>query len=112
MLDLTESPPSLDTSSLERLIRLPVQRIKLDRFMIEGIVEQAERQQMVRAILTLARTLGLCVIAEGVETPAELEVLQRLGVDALQGFWLGRPQAADCWKDAGHAVMDRNHSPF
>jgi EAL domain-containing protein (putative c-di-GMP-specific phosphodiesterase class I) len=81
-------------SSLAYLRRLPAQRIKVDRSFVCTIGTDAEDEAVVRAIISLGHTLGKAVVAEGVETEAQLAFLRELGCDAAQGFLLARPAAA------------------
>jgi diguanylate cyclase (GGDEF)-like protein/PAS domain S-box-containing protein len=74
-------------SSLVHLKQLPVSRIKIDREFIRPLESSAQDATMVRAIIVLARTLGLRVVAEGVETSEQLQFLAEHGCDAYQG-WL------------------------
>lgn len=74
-------------SSLAHLKQLPVSRIKIDREFIRPLHHSAQDATMVRAIIVLARTLGLRVVAEGVETTEQLRFLSEHGCDAYQG-WL------------------------
>jgi diguanylate cyclase (GGDEF)-like protein/PAS domain S-box-containing protein len=82
------------SSSLDRLLQLPIGRVKLDRYLVCGIDKDLRRQQLVSSVMSMANKLQLCVTAEGVETGSELEMLQSLGVDEMQGYLLGRPSAA------------------
>ena len=85
-------------SSFNYLRRLPVSALKIDRTFVADIdvVEARETgMAIVRAIVSLARTLELEVVAEGVETKSELELLRALGCNYAQGHYLGRPQAAE-----------------
>jgi EAL domain-containing protein (putative c-di-GMP-specific phosphodiesterase class I) len=73
-------------SSLSYLHRLPVNHLKIDRSFISGLGQGEESLAIVKAILTLSHQLGLEAIAEGVETPEQLECLKSLGCDAAQGY--------------------------
>jgi EAL domain-containing protein (putative c-di-GMP-specific phosphodiesterase class I) len=78
-------------SSLETLRVFPFDKIKLDRFFIAGLAENPQAIAIVRAVLALGRSLAIPVLAEGIETDEQLEVLRREGCDEAQGFLLGRP---------------------
>ena len=78
-------------SSLSYLWRFPFHKVKIDRAFTLHLVEDPKVQLIVRSIVSLARSLGLRVNAEGVETEEQLRMLQELGCDELQGFLLGRP---------------------
>ncbi len=73
-------------SSLARLKRLPVTALKIDRSFVDGLCRDLSDQSIVDAIINMAESLGLAVIAEGVETPEQLEILQLLGAEMGQGF--------------------------
>ena len=78
-------------SSLSYLWRFPFHKVKIDRAFTLHLVEDPKVQLIVHSIVSLARSLGLRVNAEGVETDEQLRMLQELGCDELQGFLLGRP---------------------
>jgi EAL domain-containing protein (putative c-di-GMP-specific phosphodiesterase class I) len=82
-------------SSLSYLKRFPVDFLKVDRSFIGGLGEDPEDTVIVRAVVALGQSLGLATIAEGVETPTQLEALQNLGCDMAQGFYFARPMPAD-----------------
>jgi EAL domain-containing protein (putative c-di-GMP-specific phosphodiesterase class I) len=82
-------------SSLSSLHSLPLDALKIDRTFVSRIPESAPTLQMVRAIALLARGLNLTVIAEGVETPEQLDEVRALGCEFAQGFLLSRPLAPD-----------------
>lgn len=82
-------------SSLVSLLRYPFTSLKIDRSLIAGIASSLEHREMVTAVTTLARNLGLDVVAEGVETAEQLAVLEQIGVDYVQGFYLARPRAVE-----------------
>ena len=69
--------------------------LKIDRSFIDGLGTDPEDGAIVLAIVSLAQALRLAVVAEGVEYFHQLEALHRLGCDAVQGFLVGRPGAAD-----------------
>src|SRR5262249_15521871 len=81
-------------SSLTSLERLPINRVKLDRLLIEGIDTNARSAAIVRSIVALCHGLGLQVVAEGVERPAQLEFLARCGPMSVQGYLLAHPVLA------------------
>ncbi|MBV8193382.1 MAG: EAL domain-containing protein [Alphaproteobacteria bacterium] len=78
-------------SSLETLRVFPFDKIKLDRFFISGLADSPQAIAIVRAVLALGKSLAIPVLAEGIETDEQLEVLRREGCDEAQGFLLGRP---------------------
>lgn len=80
-------------SSLNHLKRFPVDNLKVDRSFIEGLPDH-EDQRIVQAIVALAKSLNLKVIAEGVENALQLEFVQSIGCDEVQGFLLSRPMQA------------------
>ncbi|MGY1620404.1 putative bifunctional diguanylate cyclase/phosphodiesterase [Geodermatophilus sp. SYSU D00691] len=82
-------------SSLARLARLPVDVIKMDRDFVGHIEGDPRSAALVGSVVELGRTLGMDVVAEGVETPGQLAVLRELGCRFLQGYLLGRPVAPE-----------------
>jgi diguanylate cyclase (GGDEF)-like protein len=81
-------------SSLSYLRRLPLTRLKIDRSFVREILTAREAAEIVRAIVSLAASLDLRVIAEGVETCEQLESLARLGCEHFQGSYCSVPLAA------------------
>lgn len=81
-------------SSLAYLTTLPIGELKIDRSFIRDLGARPESVAVVTAIIALARSLGLRVIAEGVETMLQMEVLNRLGCSIMQGFLFSRPLPA------------------
>ena len=73
-------------SSMSYLRRFPIDKLKIDRTFIKDLSSRADDASIVRAIVSLAHSLQLKVVAEGVETPEQLEFLQRLGCDQYQGY--------------------------
>ena len=82
-------------SSLSYLDRLPVDVVKIDRSFLAPVLSPDDRAPVVEATLAMARSLGLQVVAEGVETPTHVALLLRLGCHRAQGFFFGRPALAD-----------------
>lgn len=81
-------------SSLSYLQRFPLDVLKIDRSFVKDIHKQPESQAIVKAILAMARSLKLSVIAEGVETHEELRFLKESGCDAMQGYYFSPPVPA------------------
>ncbi len=81
-------------SSLSYLKRLRADSLKIDRSFVHGLAQDPRDDAIVRTILTLGETLELTVIAEGVETEAQLERLRELGCELAQGFYFARPVPA------------------
>ena len=81
-------------SSLSYLRRFPIDRIKLDRSFTAGIPDDLVATSIIAAIVGLAAALGLDLIAEGVETPAQMQKLAELGCTKIQGFLMCRPVPA------------------
>ncbi|MBE9059875.1 bifunctional diguanylate cyclase/phosphodiesterase [cf. Phormidesmis sp. LEGE 11477] len=78
-------------SSLSRLQQLPIDLIKIDRSFVQHIGSRGENTEIVRTIIDLANNLGLDIVAEGVETEAQLAGLRSLGCYNIQGFYFARP---------------------
>jgi diguanylate cyclase (GGDEF)-like protein/PAS domain S-box-containing protein len=78
-------------SSLTYLRRYPIQMLKIDRAFIDALADGAENTAIVLAVLSLASTLGMQVVAEGVEQEWQADLLRRLGCTMAQGFYFARP---------------------
>jgi len=78
-------------SSLSYLRRLPFDRVKIDRSFVQGLGDDASADTIIRLIVGLGRDLGMHITAEGVETEAQLRVLQAHRCSHVQGFLIGRP---------------------
>jgi diguanylate cyclase (GGDEF)-like protein/PAS domain S-box-containing protein len=81
-------------SSLGYLRDIPVDVLKVDRSFIDGLAGNPRQQELVSAVIQLGHTLGLEVVAEGVETEDQLRLLRRMGARYAQGYHLGRPGPA------------------
>jgi diguanylate cyclase (GGDEF)-like protein len=82
-------------SSLSYLTRLPLSALKIDGSFVRDVDSSAESASIVRAIIDMAQNLHLTVIAEGVETEQQAAFLRRHGCDQAQGYFFGRPVAAE-----------------
>lgn len=78
-------------SSMSSLRQLHVDRIKIDRSFVYGIAGSADDRNVVQSILSLGMSLGIEVVAEGVETKADLQTLRQLGCVSMQGYYFARP---------------------
>jgi diguanylate cyclase (GGDEF)-like protein len=93
-------------SSLSNLRAFPFDRIKIDRSFIKSVNSNGQAATIVRAVLGLGRGLGLPVLAEGVETDAELQFLQDEMCDEVQGYLLGRPAAIGSFRHHTHGKLE------
>jgi EAL domain-containing protein (putative c-di-GMP-specific phosphodiesterase class I) len=82
-------------SSLAYLSTLPIDSLKIDRSFVSGMSEKPQNVEIVRAVMTLGRSLGKTIIAEGIETAEQLSMLEAIGVDMGQGYLLSRPLRAE-----------------
>lgn len=82
-------------SSLSYLHRLPFDTLKIDRSFVSAVGESGEGSEILQTIISLAKNLKKKVIAEGIETEAQLSLLRNLGCDYGQGYLLARPQNVD-----------------
>jgi diguanylate cyclase (GGDEF)-like protein len=82
-------------SSLGYIKKFPLDTLKIDRCFIQNIDSDAQNRAITRAIVTMAKSLNFKTVAEGVETHAELKVLQDLGCDSIQGYLYSRPLPFD-----------------
>ena len=82
-------------SSLSRLQAFRVDTLKIDRTFVSRIDTDRETYEIVRIVVTLAHTLGLKVVAEGIETPGQLELLRALGCEFGQGYFFAKPASEE-----------------
>jgi len=82
-------------SSLSYLARLPVSELKIDRSFMRDLETDPNTQAVVTAVVRIGQSLGLAVVAEGVETAPQYQLLKGLGCDAAQGFYFARPMSVD-----------------
>jgi EAL domain-containing protein (putative c-di-GMP-specific phosphodiesterase class I) len=79
------------TSSLQYLIRLPLDQLRIDRSFVGNLVDDSSDKPIVRTIIAMARSLKLDIIAEGVETETQKNILEKLGCKMFQGSLFGKP---------------------
>ena len=95
-------------SSLNYLCRFPIDKLKIDRSFVQNIHGAPENLAVTKAIIGLGHTLGLEIVAEGVEHASDVAVLQSVGCDELQGFYYARPMPAAqfvAWLDVQRDVV-------
>jgi len=83
-------------ASLANLRELPIDELKIDQSLIARMAGEPFDHAVVQAIVRIARSLGLGVVAEGVETPEQAAMARELGIATLQGYLFARPEALDC----------------
>jgi EAL domain-containing protein (putative c-di-GMP-specific phosphodiesterase class I) len=81
-------------SNLRALMGLPIQTVKLDRSLISDVAADAKVAKLVSSMLQAARSLGIRVVAEGVETETQAIFLRAAGCERMQGYWFARPMPA------------------
>jgi len=82
-------------STMSQLKDLPFDTMKIDREFVHGVDTSRENQAICRALIELAKGLGIAVLAEGVEVEADLKRMQMLGCELFQGYYFSRPMPAD-----------------
>jgi diguanylate cyclase (GGDEF)-like protein len=86
-------------SSLSYLHRLPVDTLKIDRSFVNSVGENGEDSEILQTIISLAKNLKMRVIAEGIETESQLNILKNLGCDYGQGYLMSKPLPKDALED-------------
>lgn len=81
-------------SSLAYLVRLPINTLKIDKAFVRALGKESNAVAIIRTVVTLAHALGMVIIAEGVETPEQQQMLAREDVDVIQGYLISRPISA------------------
>jgi diguanylate cyclase len=82
-------------SSLNHVRSFPFEKLKIDKSFVQNMGADPKALSLIRTILALAANVGLTVVAEGVETPQQLEILRALQCGEVQGFLLGAPIPAE-----------------
>ncbi|HEY4332143.1 MAG TPA: bifunctional diguanylate cyclase/phosphodiesterase, partial [Ilumatobacteraceae bacterium] len=91
-------------SSLSLLQKFPLQRIKIDRAFVQGVADNSNDRALVRTIIAMALSLGLDMVAEGVETVQQLQVLAELGCTKAQGYLISHPVPPDAMRSTVSAL--------
>jgi len=95
-------------SSLSQLHRIPFTELKIDRSFVANITEDSEARAIVKTCIILGHELNLQVVAEGVETQAQLEQLKQMGCDRVQGYLFSKPVLA---QEISTLMRDNSHNP-
>lgn len=82
-------------SGLSRLVTLPVTEIKIDKSFVDGCLTDNRSRSLLEAITSIGQSFGMMVVAEGVETREQLQLLQRIGCPVVQGYYFARPLPAE-----------------
>ena len=91
-------------SSLSLLQKFPLQRIKIDRAFVHGVADNPNDRSLVRTIIAMGRSLGLDMVAEGVESVHQLQVLSDLGCNKAQGYLISHPVPPDAMRSTVAAL--------
>jgi diguanylate cyclase (GGDEF)-like protein len=91
-------------SSLSLLQRFPLQRIKIDRAFVQGVADNPSDRALVRTIVAMGHSLGLDMVAEGVESLHQIQVLHELGCRKAQGYLISHPVPADAMRSTVSAL--------
>lgn len=98
-------------SSFSYLHRFPLNKLKIDRSFVVAADETPRAAAIPMAIVSMAHTLGLSVVAEGIETVTQMEALTRAGCDEAQGYYFSRPLPADMFEAYCHRAMAAGFGP-
>lgn len=82
-------------ASFRFLQSLPISKVKIDKLFIRSLLTHTKTQQLVEGMIRLGKSMGLYVVAEGVETEEQFELLKTMGIDAIQGYYISAPISAD-----------------
>ncbi|SFG70669.1 putative bifunctional diguanylate cyclase/phosphodiesterase [Neptunomonas qingdaonensis] len=97
-------------SAINYLRTYPVDYLKIDKSFIQDLLIDEQDKTLVEVIIKMGRALGILVIAEGVEEPGQLEVLQQFECDYIQGYWLSKPQPLSQTVSICHEHMSKQNT--
>ena len=83
-------------SNLERLLEYPIDILKIDRSFVQSLTQES-REGIMRGLVEMSKTMGFEIIAEGIETQNQLDLVRAAGITHAQGYFLGKPGTADYW---------------
>ncbi len=82
-------------SSLNYINQFPIDKIKIDQSFVKQLNESADSKTMIRAIIMIAKSLNMSIVAEGVETDSQLDILRSLSTDEVQGYFMSVPASVE-----------------
>ena len=85
----------LGFSSLSILSKLPINELKIDKSFIQDITTNQENLSLTKSIIDIGKNMNISTVAEGVESPFELEILQKLECNIIQGYYYSQPLRED-----------------
>ena len=78
-------------ASFRYMQHLPITKVKIDKVFIDSLTTQPKTQQLVEGMIRFCKSMGLYIVAEGVETKEQYKLLEKMGADAVQGYYIGMP---------------------
>lgn len=86
-------------SSLSYVNKLPIDKIKIDKSLIMNLEKNYKNLMIIKSIITMSHSLNIKIVAEGIETEKQLEILKELECDFIQGYLIGKPMDAVNFED-------------
>ena len=82
-------------ASFRYMQHLPISKVKIDKVFVNSLLTMSKTKQLVEGMILFGKSMGFYVIAEGVETKEQFDLLKEMGVDAVQGYYIGAPMKRD-----------------
>ena len=82
-------------ASFRYMQHLPITKVKIDKVFIDSLTTQSKTRQLVEGMIRFSKSMGLYIVAEGVETKEQYKLLEKMGADAIQGYYIGMPVTSD-----------------